>query len=188
MMHALFAPLAWSVSRLAIDPGWFLLCSSAAARVSRCADRPGTALFLQPTDRRSPRRTHRRSARSAFPRPRRGHRQRLIPLARERPDAHFSGRRKCARHLADWPPAQRRPGQLRLALGRSLANRFSGHNVVYAFLSPAPMAALWEKVRQEMPPGSLFISNSFAVPGSRRHASSKSMTHGKPGSTATESE
>jgi hypothetical protein len=25
LMHAFFAPLAWSVSRLAIDPGWFLL-------------------------------------------------------------------------------------------------------------------------------------------------------------------
>jgi hypothetical protein len=41
----------------------------------------------------------------------------------------------------------------------------SGHNVVYAFLSPAPMPALWEKARREMPPGSLFVSNSFAVPG-----------------------
>ena len=39
------------------------------------------------------------------------------------------------------------------------------YDVVYAFLSPAPMRALWEKVQQEMPPGTLFISNSFAVPG-----------------------
>ena len=35
----------------------------------------------------------------------------------------------------------------------------------YAFLSPAPMARLSEKLKAEMKPGSCFISNSFAVPG-----------------------
>ena len=39
------------------------------------------------------------------------------------------------------------------------------YDVVYAFLSPAPMPRLWEKVQAEMKPGSLFISNSFPVPG-----------------------
>ena len=37
--------------------------------------------------------------------------------------------------------------------------------VVYAFLSPIPMERLYEKVRAEMRPGNLFISNSFEVPG-----------------------
>jgi SAM-dependent methyltransferase len=41
----------------------------------------------------------------------------------------------------------------------------SKEDVVYAFLSPEPMAALWTKLSTEMKPGSLFISNSFAVPG-----------------------
>lgn len=40
----------------------------------------------------------------------------------------------------------------------------SGYDVVYAYLSPAPMADLWRKVRAEMHPDSLFISNTFAVP------------------------
>lgn len=40
----------------------------------------------------------------------------------------------------------------------------SEEDVVYAFLSPAPMAALWQKLSTEMKPGSLFVSNSFAVP------------------------
>lgn len=39
------------------------------------------------------------------------------------------------------------------------------HDVVYAFLSPLPMARLGEKVRREMPPGSLFVSSSFPAPG-----------------------
>jgi SAM-dependent methyltransferase len=41
----------------------------------------------------------------------------------------------------------------------------TGSDVVYAYLSPAPMARLWQKARQEMKPGSLFISNTFAIPG-----------------------
>jgi len=36
---------------------------------------------------------------------------------------------------------------------------------VYAFLSPVPMPDLWCKVRTEMRPGSLFVSNTFDVPG-----------------------
>ncbi len=35
---------------------------------------------------------------------------------------------------------------------------------VYAFLSPAPMARLYAKVRAEMKPGTVFVSNSFEVP------------------------
>jgi hypothetical protein len=41
----------------------------------------------------------------------------------------------------------------------------SACDVIYAFLSPAPMQALWEKVTREARPGTLFVSNSFAVPG-----------------------
>jgi hypothetical protein len=37
------------------------------------------------------------------------------------------------------------------------------YDVVFAYLSPVPMAALWEKVQREMRPGSHFISNTFMV-------------------------
>ncbi|MDO8988954.1 MAG: class I SAM-dependent methyltransferase [Sideroxyarcus sp.] len=40
----------------------------------------------------------------------------------------------------------------------------SQYDVVFAYLSPVPMEALWNKARQEMRPGTLFISNTFAVP------------------------
>jgi SAM-dependent methyltransferase len=60
----------------------------------------------------------------------------------------------------------------RLRLGRRAGVRFgslwdedlSRYDVVYAYLSPAPMHRLWEKARREMHPGSLFISNTFAIP------------------------
>ena len=40
-----------------------------------------------------------------------------------------------------------------------------GYAVVYAYLSPVPMAELWRKASAEMRPGSLLVSNTFAVPG-----------------------
>ena len=39
------------------------------------------------------------------------------------------------------------------------------YEVIYAYLSPAAMPGLWEKASREMRPGSLLVSNSFAVPG-----------------------
>lgn len=36
-------------------------------------------------------------------------------------------------------------------------------DVVFAYLSPVPMTELWHKAIREMRPGSLFISNTFAV-------------------------
>lgn len=41
----------------------------------------------------------------------------------------------------------------------------SGYDIVFAYLSPAPMEQLWDKARREMRSGSLLISNSFVVPG-----------------------
>jgi hypothetical protein len=41
----------------------------------------------------------------------------------------------------------------------------SNADIVYAFLSPAPMTRLHEKLKAEMKTGAVFVSNSFAVPG-----------------------
>jgi hypothetical protein len=39
------------------------------------------------------------------------------------------------------------------------------YDVVFAYLSPAPMERLWHKARTEMRPGTIFISSTFAIPG-----------------------
>lgn len=49
--------------------------------------------------------------------------------------------------------------------GNLWAERFDEAEVVYAFLSPVPMARLWQKLCVEMKPGALLVSNSFEVPG-----------------------
>lgn len=41
---------------------------------------------------------------------------------------------------------------------------FGQYDVVFAYLSPAPMTEVWKKARREMASGSIFISNTFEVP------------------------
>lgn len=41
----------------------------------------------------------------------------------------------------------------------------SPYDVVFAFLSPAPMPQLGEKALREMHPGSLLVSSTFSIPG-----------------------
>lgn len=88
----------------------------------------------------------------------------LLALARQFPEGRFVG-------------VETAPLSYLLALLRSLFQHncsiryqslwrtdLAGFNVVYCFLSPAPMLALWQKACAEMQPGSLFVSNTFAVP------------------------
>ena len=55
--------------------------------------------------------------------------------------------------------------QARVVHGDFWKHDLAGYDVVYAFLSPAPMADLFLKARREMSPGSLFVANTFDVPG-----------------------
>ncbi len=90
----------------------------------------------------------------------------LMHLAAGRPDSDFLGV-----ELAPLPWAVSR---LRAKMGRSRARflradymdlDFAGFDVVFAYLSPAAMPALWRKAHSEMRPGSLLLSLEFAVPG-----------------------
>jgi hypothetical protein len=50
-------------------------------------------------------------------------------------------------------------------LGDYRQSDFAQLDVVFAYLSPAVMPDVWQKVHQEMQPGSLFVSSEFPVPG-----------------------
>jgi len=90
--------------------------------------------------------------------------QSLLRLARRYPSAHFVG--------VETAPLTFGLCWLRCLFQRNCRVRFrsfwreplAGYDVVYCFLSPAPMPALWDKARVEMNPGALLISNSFEVP------------------------
>ena len=90
----------------------------------------------------------------------------LAFLARERPDSSFRGvEASPLTCLAAWLRTLPRRGNCRIRWGSLWREDLSGYDVVYAFLSPAPMPALWAKAVREMKPGSLLVSNTFTVPG-----------------------
>lgn len=89
----------------------------------------------------------------------------LIPLADRWPERQFTG--------VENAPLTWLTGRI-LSVGRPNLDwrwgslwqtQLHDQDMVYTFLSPTPMPELWEKLRQEMKPGSLLVSNSFPVPG-----------------------
>ncbi|MBI5918591.1 MAG: class I SAM-dependent methyltransferase [Nitrosomonadales bacterium] len=88
----------------------------------------------------------------------------LAHLARVRPDGEYHGVEIAPLpFLWSWLRLRLKPN-CRVRWGSLWDCDLSHHDVVFAYLSPVPMAELWEKARREMKPGSLFISNTFAVP------------------------
>lgn len=89
----------------------------------------------------------------------------LLRLARARPDASFVG---VERAPLPWLVARLRAAARRnvvIRRGDLFAHDLGATDVCYAFLSPAPMARLRHKLAAEMAAGTLFVSNSFPLPG-----------------------
>ena len=82
------------------------------------------------------------------------------------PDGSFSGMEIAPLPFAlGWARKKATGGRYSLQWGDFWPHSLAGQDVVYAYLSPVPMARLWRKACEEMPPGSRFISNTFPVPG-----------------------
>ena len=85
-------------------------------------------------------------------------------LAKARPDGIFVG---VEASPFTWLVAWLRclpQANAQIRLGSLWRTDLADFDVVYAFLSPVPMPALWAKARRELKPGSRFISHSFEVP------------------------
>lgn len=90
----------------------------------------------------------------------------LVFLAGERPDSTFRGvEASPLTCLAAWLRTRPVRGNCTVRWGSLWGEDLGGYEVVYAFLSPAPMAELFAKAAREMKPGSLLVSNTFEVPG-----------------------
>lgn len=157
-----FVPLLWLAQGAELDAGWYLAGFVALALTSLGAVRTRVPLYLS-------------SPRAAEELARRLPAQGCLydlgcglggPLARVhrlRPDAQLHGIEAAP---LNWLVARLRlAGRARVRLGSLWQADLSACDLVYAYLSPAPMARLWDKARREMKPGSLFVSNSFGVPG-----------------------
>lgn len=161
-INLLFVPLLGLALTWEIGPRWYLAGFVLLALTSLGAVRTRVPLYL----------SSRRAAEALAPRiPEQGSFMDLGcglggPLARIRrlrPDVKLHGVESAP---LNWLLARLRlAGRGRVRLGSLWAVDLGEYDVVYAYLSPAPMARLWEKARTEMRPGSLFISNSFPVPG-----------------------
>jgi hypothetical protein len=87
-------------------------------------------------------------------------------LARARPDAAVTGVESAPFPFAIGWLYHRLvgPANLDIRYGNMWRIDLGQWDVIYCFLSPAPMARLYDKIKSERPTGGLFISNSFAVP------------------------
>jgi len=85
-------------------------------------------------------------------------------LAKQRTESHFIGV-----EIAPLPwiisliRAKLRRSKAKFILGDYNTLNFAEFNVVFAYLSPAAMPALWQKARNEMRAGSLLISYEFNI-------------------------
>lgn len=120
-----------------------------------------------------------------LPAPQAGRRVRLIDigsglgglvmhLARARPDADCIGIELAPfpwlySWLRSWLRSLPKPGQggnrARFLLGDYEKLDFAQFDMVFAYLSPAAMDALWRKASAEMLPGSMLLSFEFPIPG-----------------------
>lgn len=157
-----FVPLLWLGLQAEIAPGWFLAGFALLVLTSLGAIRTRVPLYLS-----SPRAAEELAKR--LPAQGRiidlgcGLGGPLLRIARSRPDARLMGVEAAP---LNWLIARLRlQDRAEIRLGSLWDTDLSEADLVYAYLSPAPMARLWERARAQMRPGSLFVSNSFRVPG-----------------------
>jgi hypothetical protein len=163
-IHLAFVPALVAAARLSIAPAWYLGAFAALLLVYWSSFRTQVPLYL----------SNRATAAALLA---------LLPddqpaavvdlgsgtggllrhLAAARPDCRFLGIETAPLPLlvSRRPP---RHANLSLRWGDFWHESLAAYDVVYAFLSPVPMARLWHKARSEMRPGTLLVSNSFAVP------------------------
>ena len=164
-IHLGFLPLLVGAQRLSLHPAWYLAAFVALVLVYWTSFRTQVPLYL------SNRRTAAAVAGLLPAQPARlldigaGTGSLLRPLARARPDCRFTGIELApATWLIGRVLAARQPN-IDCRRGDIFAHPWQDYDVVYAFLSPVPMAAVWRKASAELRPGALLVSNSFPVPG-----------------------
>ncbi len=166
VIHTAFAPMIWLASSLSIDPGWYLAAfiltllvfrGALEGRIPLYTSNKATALALGHfiTEQHGVRFIDLGAGLGSV----------VSRLASLRSDLRITG--------IENAPLTWLVGRLR-TLGQPNCDWLWGDlwridlsrfDVVYAFLSPSPMPELWSKAAREMRPGTILVSNSFAIPG-----------------------
>jgi len=166
LINLLFVPLLWLAMQLQMNADWYLLGFMLLLLTSLGAI--GTRVPLYLSSRQAVQvLAEKIPANGSFIDLGCGLGGPLAELARLRPDVRLSGVEAAP---LNWLFARLRlRGRAQVSLGSLWGTSLASYDVVYAYLSPAPMAKLWEKARTEMKKDSQFISNSFAIPETAPH-------------------
>ena len=164
LISLVFLPLVWFFLALDIDPVWYLLGFVLLALTSIGAVTSRVPLYL------SSQKAHHEVLHRLSETPQTrvlelgcGLGGLLAYLSKHRPEVQLHGVDAAP---LPWLFSRLRLGnRAQIRLGNLWREDLSQYDLVYAYLSPEPMPELWRKVLREMQPGSLFISNTFSVPG-----------------------
>ncbi len=165
-IHLAFTPLLAAAHSLSIHPNWYLAAFVILTWVYWSSFRTQVPLFLS-------NRATVAAVAALLPEGRSVHLldigsgigSLLIVLARNRPDCRFTGI-ECA--PAPWLLSRlrgRKQANVEFLRGDFFKAPWSDYDLIYAFLSPAPMHKVWRKAQLEMRPDALLVSNSFTIPG-----------------------
>jgi len=96
----------------------------------------------------------------------------ILYLSKKYPESTFTGVEIAPLPwLISYLRKKARSGNVRFLRGNYEALNFADFDVVFAYLSPAAMPALWLKAKSEMRPGSMLVSYEFPVIGVKEHLS-----------------
>jgi SAM-dependent methyltransferase len=88
----------------------------------------------------------------------------VLDLARRRPESTFAGIELAPLPwLVSWLRARLAGNNVRFVRGDYEQLDLGDYDVVFAYLSPAAMGALWRKAGAEMRPGALLLSYEFGI-------------------------
>ena len=89
-----------------------------------------------------------------------------LHIARQRPDWQVVGIEIAPLPwLFSWLVTRFKGASCQFIRGNYQKHDLGEYGLVFAYLSPAAMPALWRQVCEQMRPGSIFVSCEFAVPG-----------------------
>lgn len=164
LINAIFMPLVILALALQIAAGWYLLAFVLTLLVFWRTDKSRVPLYLSNKETAKAVATLLPEQACHFIDLGCGDGHLLRRLATARPDCHFTGIEHAP---ATWLLARLLNlgrSNVYIAYGDFWQQDLGQFDVVYAFLSPAPMPALANKAKAEMESDKLLISNSFPIP------------------------
>jgi len=163
-IHLCFLPAVVWLSRAELAPHWYLLGFALLLAIYWRTDRSQVPLYLSNAA------TTRAVGELLPPRPARvadlgcGDGGLLRRLARARTDCQFEGYEHAPLPWLWARLSNLARRNVSIHYGDFWTRRLDEFDLVYTFLSPVPMRRLMAKATAEMRPGTLLISNSFAIP------------------------